>query len=126
MANTGARSFEDIKAWQLARVLVRDIYILCRHGDVSTDWGFRNQICRAAVSIMNNIAEGFARNNDKEFARYLDIARGSANEVKSMLYTALDIGYCAKEEFQRLLAQVNQVISTIGGFSTYLRKTLAT
>ena len=119
---SGASSFEELKAWQLARALVRDVYALCRQGELSRDWGFRSQLTRAAISIMNNIAEGFARKNDREFARYLDIARASATEVKSMLYAALDIEYLTQEQFAALTESISGAIAAISGQSRYLRQ----
>ncbi len=85
--------FEDIQAWQRARELVREIYRTCAEGRLSKDFGLRDQLCRAAVSSMSNIAEGFAKKSDRDFAHFLDIARGSAIEVQSLLYVALDVGY---------------------------------
>jgi four helix bundle protein len=125
MSQKGASSFEELKAWQLSRELVRDLYAVSREGDLSFDWGFRNQLSRAAISIMNNIAEGFARNSDREFARYLDIARGSVTEVKSMLYAALDIGYISQQQFQQLTQRTNRALSAISGLSRYLRQSLS-
>jgi four helix bundle protein len=85
--------FEDLRCWQAARILVKEVYEVSGKGRVSTDFGFRDQIRRAAVSVINNIAEGFGRNSNKEFVRYLEISFASANEVKSLLYVALDLGY---------------------------------
>ena len=87
------RRFEDLQAWQKARELVREIYTTSADGRLSKDFGLRDQVCRAAVSAMSNIAEGFARGSDKDFAHFLDIARGSSLEVQSLLYVALDVGY---------------------------------
>ena len=88
--------FEDIIAWQKARVLTNEVYNLfgkCR------EYSFRDQIQRASLSIMNNIAEGFGRKGDKEFKRFLCIAKGSCDELQSMLYIALDREYINKESF---------------------------
>ena len=90
-------------------------------GPIAKDYGLKGQLCRAAVSSMSNIAEGFARRTDKDFAHFLDVAKGSAIEVQSLLYVALDVGYFAQEEFQRLYERVEELTSLIGGFSTYLR-----
>jgi len=90
---------EDIIIWQESRMLVKDIYGLfksCR------DFSFKDQIQRAAISIMNNIAEGFERRGDKEFRRFLYIAKGSCGEVHSMLYAAFDLGYIDKQTFTNL------------------------
>lgn len=87
------KRFEDIIAWQEARNLVKMIYKLTSIGDFSKDFGLRDQIRRASVSAMTNIAEGFDCESNVEFARFLVIARRSAVEVQSLLYTALDAGY---------------------------------
>lgn len=113
--------FEDIQAWQKARELVREIYRACTEGRTSRDFGFRDQICRAAVSSMSNVAEGFARRSDRDFAHFLDIARGSVMEVKSLLYVALDVGYVEKSEFEKLYKTADETAALISGFTSYLR-----
>lgn len=85
--------FEDLRCWQAARVLVNDVYRMSNDGIVSKDFDFRNQIRRAALSTMNNIAEGFGRYSKKDFTRFLEISLTSANEVKSLLYIAIDLQY---------------------------------
>ena len=92
------RRFEDLDVWQVARELVRDVYALTRRDSLRRDPGFADQVRRAAVSTMNNIAEGFERGSDKEFIRFLFIARGSVGEVRSLLYVALDQSYINKDE----------------------------
>ncbi len=119
---TAIKRFEDIQAWQKARELVREIYQISAQGEWSRDFGLKDQIRRAAVSSMSNIAEGYARKGDKEFARFLDIARGSAIEVQSLLYVALDTSYISEQEFKRLQDSANQTVALIGGFTSYLRK----
>ena len=116
------KRFEDIEAWQKARELVREIYQSCNSGRLSKDFGLRDQLCRAAVSSMSNVAEGFSRNSDKDFAHFLDIAKGSVLEVQSLLYVALDIGYIGKEEFKGLYDRADATASLIGGLIVYLRK----
>ena len=81
--------FEDIVSWQEARLLVQDVY---RALSTCKDFGFRDQLQRAAVSVMSNIAEGFDRGSNREFVQFLIIARGSAAEVKSLAYAGKDIG----------------------------------
>lgn len=88
--------FEDIKAWQIARELVREIYRITNKDEFAKDFGLKDQIRRAAVSIMSNISEGFERGSDKEFNQFLNYARGSSAEVKSQLYIASDLGYILK------------------------------
>ncbi|HXG20343.1 MAG TPA: four helix bundle protein [Methylomirabilota bacterium] len=116
------RRCEDIEAWQKARELVREAYRTCSEGRLSGAFGLRDQLGRAAVSAMSNITEGFSRNSDKDFAHFLDIAKGSVWEVQSLLYVALDAGYIAKEDFERLHRQADAVASLFGGLILYLRK----
>ena len=93
------KSFEDILAWQEAKSLTIEIYRIFR---VCKDYSFRDQIQRAAVSIMNNIAEGYERNGNKEFRNFLYIAKGSSAEVRSMLYLALELKYISAKEYKEL------------------------
>jgi four helix bundle protein len=102
--------------------LVREIYKTSADGRLGKDFGLRDQLCRAAVSTMSNVAEGFARRSDKDFAHFLDIAKGSAMEVQSLLYVALDVGYINQPKFERLYKLADETISLIVGFSSYLRK----
>ena len=112
--------FEDIKAWQAARELVLAVYRVSGRGKFEKDFGLRDQIQRASVSVMANIAEGFERGSDKEFHRFLYIAKGSAGEVRSHLFVALDLGYVTSDEFDNLRAKAEDVAKTISGFITYL------
>ncbi len=116
------KQFEDIQAWQKARELVREIYKVCAEGRLSKDFGLRDQLCRAAVSSMSNIAEGFAKKSDRDFAHFLDIARGSITEVQSLLYVALDVGYLERSEFDKLRQMTEKTASLISGLTSYLRK----
>ena len=113
--------FEDIKAWQEARVLVNIIYDAVESNKGFTgDYRFREQIHSAAVSIMSNIAEGFSRRTTKEFVQFLFIAKGSVAEVQSQLYVALDQGYTNQERFKELYSKSDEVARLISGFITYL------
>jgi four helix bundle protein len=115
----GIGRFEDIEAWQEARVLVREVYELfqgCR------DIGFRDQIQRAAVSVMSNIAEGFDRHSNKEFLHFLGISRGSLAEVRSLAYAALDIGYLPGEGFRTIEQRCAHLKGLINGFIHYLKR----
>lgn len=114
--------FEDIQAWQKARGLVREIYSVSNSGLFSKDFGLRDQIRRAAVSIMLNIAEGFARKTNREFCQFLVVAHGSAAEVQAALYVALDLGYITAEQFERLYCTAEETSKMIMGFSSYLNK----
>ncbi|MFN8008339.1 MAG: four helix bundle protein [Terriglobia bacterium] len=116
------KRFEDIKAWQRARDLSKAVYQTSSSGGFAGDFGLKDQFRRAAVSVMSNIAEGFARKGDRDFARFLDISRGSSVEVQSILYVALDAGYIKKEEFEKLFKMADEVVSMISGLSSYLRR----
>ncbi len=94
--------FEDIKAWKEARILTKLIYTLTRKDLFKKDYGLKDQIQRASVSIMNNIAEGFERQSNSEFIRFLYYSKGSAGEVRSLIYIALDNEYITKIEFENL------------------------
>ena len=85
--------FEDLICWQKSRALVKEVYLLSDRGKFARDFDLKSQIRRAAISTMNNIAEGFGRYSGKEFARYLEISSASAQEVKSRLYVVLDLEY---------------------------------
>jgi len=114
--------FEDIQAWQEARKLVKMIYTLTNKELFSKDYGMRDQIQRASVSTMANIAEGFDCESKLEFARFLGIARRSAVEVQSLLYTALDTGYINQQEFDLHYEQARKAKALIGGFKNSLTK----
>lgn len=114
MGNNGKiERFEDMLIWQESRLLVKDIYNIFSK---SRDFGFRDQIQRAVVSIMNNSAEGYERKGDKEFKRFLYIAKGSCGEVRSMLYIALDLGYIKKEEFDSLYSKTEIISKMLASF----------
>ncbi len=117
----GIKRFEEILAWQKARELVRETYRVCGITPFSRDFGLRDQICRAAVSSMTNIAEGFGRKSSKDFAHFLDVARGSTLEVQSLLYVASDLNYLQSTEFEKLYKIAEETVSLIGGFTSYLR-----
>lgn len=114
--------FEDILAWQKARELVAAIYETSSDGRFAKDFGLRDQIRRAGVSIMLNIAEGFARKSNREFFQFLVIAHGSAAEVQAALYVALDQKYISQEHFENLYKMADETSKTIMGFANYLRK----
>ena len=98
------RCFEDIEAWQGARELARLVYDLTKREPFCRDFEMRDQIRRAAVSVMSNIAEGYESQTSAVFIRYLDISKGSAGELRSQSYVALDQNYLTRKEFETLLA----------------------
>jgi four helix bundle protein len=112
--------FEEIASWRKGRELNRMIYEVSRKGEFGRDYGFRDQIRRASVSIMSNIAEGFERGGDKEFAQFLSNAKGSCGEVRAQLYVAFDAGYIGQEQFDKLYAMTVEISRTISGFMAYL------
>jgi four helix bundle protein len=114
--------FEDIKAWQKARKLTKNIYQLSNDGEFSQDFELRKQIKRASVSIMANIAEGQGRRTKTEFANYLNIARGSCHEVQSLLYVALDLDYIDDREFEPIYGALSEVSKMTLSLARYLRK----
>jgi len=120
---TTIKNFEELIAWQKARELAGFVYELTRHEKFARDYGLRDQIQRAASSVMHNIAEGFESGSDPEFVRFLKIARRSAGEVQSQLYLALDIGYLTEDERQKAYVLAVEVKRLINGMMTYLRKT---
>ncbi len=118
-------SFEEILSWQRARELNVIIYKITNSSLLfSKDFGLRDQIRRASVSISSNIAEGFERQTTKEFIRFLYIAKASAGEVRSQLYLSYDIKYIEKEEFEKLKLKVNEVSKLLSGLLKYLHSTL--
>jgi four helix bundle protein len=115
-------TFEEIGAWQKARQLTKELYRLTSTGPFAKDYDLRNQIRRAAVSIMSNIAEGFERSGTGEFNQFLATAKGSAGEVRSQLYVAIDQNYLSEAVFGRLREEATEISRMIGGLMIYLRK----
>ncbi len=107
--------FEDFSAWQRARELTREVYEATSFGNFARDFGLKDQIRRAAVSIMSNIAEGFERGRASEFHQFLSIAKGSCAELRSQLYVALDADYLTPERFEQLMAEAAETGQIIGG-----------
>ncbi|MCI0752078.1 MAG: four helix bundle protein [Flammeovirgaceae bacterium] len=114
--------FEDLKCWQEARVLVKEVYLLCEKGKLVKDFDTRSQLRRAALSVMNNIAEGFGKYSNKELIRYLDVANNSASEAKSILYVLIDLNYFPEAEVGKLQAKAEEVKSLCLALIKYLVK----
>lgn len=114
--------FEDLIAWQKARSLAQAIYQTTRQGNFAKDFGLSNQIQRAAVSAMSNIAEGFERGNRGEFFHFLSIAKSSCAEVRSQLYLAFDVGYLSQDRFDKLLGQTEEISRILGGLRNSVKK----
>src|SRR6184192_4019319 len=107
--STRIEKFEDFIAWQKARSLTREIYKITNLPAFSRDFGLKDQIRRAAVSIMSNIAEGFERGRPSEFHQFLSIAKGSCTELRSQLYIALDVEYIPQTRFRELMSIAEEV-----------------
>ena len=116
------KRFEDIVAWQKARSITQRVYLLSNRGEFARDSSLRDQMKRASVSIMANIAEGHGRRTNTEFANFLNIARGSAVELQSHLYVALDLTYITEDEFRDVYAQLDEVSKMTISLAQYLRK----
>ena len=116
------QSFVEIEAWQLAQELTSEIYAVSNRPRFSKDFALRDQVRRAAVSIMANIAEGFERSGSGEFLQFLAIAKGSVGEVISHLYVASDQGYIDEPDFRRLQTLATDTGRKIGALMVYLRK----
>jgi four helix bundle protein len=117
---TTIKQFEDIEAWKTARELTVSIYRLTEEGAFSKDFGLKDQVRRAAVSVMSNIAEGFESQTPAQFVRYLGHAKASAGEVRSQLYVALDVKYLTKEQFDQTFGLADKVIRQVARFMAYL------
>jgi len=113
--------FEDIDAWKKARELTKIIYEVTAQGKIASDFSLRDQLRRASVSIMANIAEGFEREGNKEFRQFLATAKGSAGEVKALLYVALDAGLTSMEQFQQIRILADETSRLLAGFLRYLK-----
>ena len=114
--------FEDFVAWQKSRVMAAEIYKITEQGKFAKDFGLRDQIRRAAVSVMSNIAEGFERGRSAGFHQFLSIAKASCAEVRSQLYVALDVGYLTREEFHELMTKAVELGRVVGGLRASVEK----
>ncbi len=116
------QKFEDILAWQKARELTKEVYAHSKTRAFAKDFGLKDQIQRASVSIMGNVAEGYDRGGDKEFIQFLSVSKGSCGEVKSHLYVALDQQYINSTQFDQLYNSADEVGRLLGGFMAYLKQ----
>lgn len=114
--------FRELRCWQKARVIAKQVYAITRQGDFAKDFGLRDQVQRAAVSIGANIAEGFERDSNQELAKFLSYAKGSAGEIISQLYTAFDIGYISNETLVSMVEQLKRVSALIARFQATIRR----
>ena len=114
--------FEDIEAWKEGCRLATRVYEITKEGNFSKDWGLKDQIQRAAVSIPSNISEGFERDSKQEFIRFLSIAKGSAGEVRTQLYIAKNLEYIDAKTFDELTDKAKYVSSLIANLIKYLKR----
>ena len=113
--------FEDILAWQKARLLTREVYRITRDASCHRDFRFCSQLQSASVSVMSNIAEGFERRTPRQFAQYLLIAKASCAEVRSLLYVGLDAAYVDMTAFNDLMGRAQEVARLVSGLRKSLR-----
>jgi len=116
------KKFEDIESWKRARKLANQIYRVSSTGKFDRDFGPKDQMRRASVSILSNIAEGFERGGDNEFLQFLAVAKGSCGEARAQFYVALDQGYFSLDQFKILSSEATEVSQLISGFIRYLRE----
>ena len=116
------KRFEEMHAWQSARDLVKLVYAVTKQPDFNRDFALRDQIRRAVISVMSNIAEGFGTGSDADFVRFLGYARRSASEVQSQLYAALDQQYISSEQFDEIYAKANITERQINALIGYLAR----
>jgi four helix bundle protein len=114
--------FEELIAWQKARILTAEIYKATSNGDFGKDFGLKNQIQRAAVSVMSNVAEGFERARPAEFHQFLSMSKASCAELRSQLYVAFDVGYLDKNQFETLMALALEVARIVGGLRSAVER----
>ncbi|MBI4682815.1 MAG: four helix bundle protein [Nitrospirae bacterium] len=115
------KHFEDLEVWKLSRQLTRELYEITSNEFFSKDYGLLNQIRRASVSIMSNIAEGFERGGNKEFIQMLYIAKGSCGEVRSQLYIALDQNYITSDRHKNLIEKSKTISIKLNNFIAALK-----
>ncbi len=121
---SAAQRFEELECWKLARELTNAVYALTRQERMCKDYGFVDQVRRAAVSVMNNLSEGHERGSNKDFVKFLYIARGSAGEVRNMLYIGLDQGYLDQTTFEHMKDLSERTSKACYGLIRYLSKNL--
>ncbi len=115
------KKFEDLEIWQLSRMLCQEVYRIIVESNLKNNYKLCNQIDGSSGSIMDNIAEGFERNGNKEFIQFLSIAKASCGETRSQLYRVFDRDFISKEKFEILIEQTETLSKRIGAFINYLK-----
>lgn len=116
------QKFEEMEVWQLSRTLVKNIYRVSSSGSFSKDFGLKDQLRRASISILSNIAEGFERSGNREFVHFLYVAKGSAGELRSQLYAAPDQAYVSETDFKELTGEAELIARQLSGLIKYLQR----
>lgn len=115
------KKFEDLEIWQLSRILCKEVYQIIEESNLKNNYRLCNQIDGSSCSIMDNIAEGFERNGNKEFIQFVSIAKASCGETRSQLYPVFDRNFISKEKFEILIEQTETLSKRIGAFINYLK-----
>jgi len=115
------KKFEDLEIWKNARIICQDIYLLQKNTNLKNDFKLYSQLNGSSGSVMDNIAEGFERNGNKEFCQFLSIAKASCGETRSQFYRVLDRNYISKEEFDIIVEKLSSLSKQISSFMTYLK-----
>lgn len=116
------KKFEELPIWKLSLKITKDIYDVSSVGKWNKDFGLRDQVRRAVISVSSNIVEGFEKNNNNEFVRFLRIAKGSVGEVRNQLYIALSINYINQNEFDNINKHLEELARQVGGLIVYLKE----
>ena len=116
------KQLEDMEVWQAAKQVVTEVYRLTRDGALAKDYGFKDQLQRAAVSIMANVADGYERGGNRELIQSLYIAKGSAAQTRSLVHAAKDLGYLSEEQRSSMLERLVSIGRQLGGFIRYLEQ----
>jgi four helix bundle protein len=115
------KRFEELDVWILAKEFTVLVYTISNNGNFKNDFGLRDQIRRASVSIISNIAEGFERNGNKEFTRFLRMAKGSAGEIRAQLYVIAELNYITKDELDKLMNMITSISKMLSKLIDYLK-----
>ncbi len=116
------KQLEDMEVWQAAKQVVTEVYRLTRDGALAKDYGFKDQLQRAAVSIMANVADGYERGGNRELIQFLYLAKGSAAQTRSLVHAAKDLGYLSEEQRSSMLERLVSIGRQLGGFIRYLEQ----